>query len=202
MQADYSVELGQEDPALEVPWRSDDNSDIRYFDLKQHPDLVLNIAEARKHPELSEFLSRMNAAGFTLETAKCDAWFSRELFAEEDIFGASCKFVSYVDFLFSDDSLKFSLPAHQQLSEDVCNLLKRAPEMAAATEFVVRHCHYHTGDARSDSRIGFSITAYTTGYGDNQDEALQRWVIALKLLQNALVQVATARYGKAYTAPS
>lgn len=202
MQADYTVELGQKDPALEVPWRSDDNSDIRYFDLKKNPDLVLNIAEARKHPELSEFLSRMNAAGFALETAKCDAWFSRELFAEEDIFGASCKFVSYVDFLFSDKNLKFSLPAHQQLSEDVCNLLKRAPEMAAAIEFVVRHCHYHTGDAQSDSHIGFSITAYTTGYGDNQDEALQRWVIALKLLQHALVQVATARYGKAHSAPS
>jgi hypothetical protein len=201
MQAAYSVELGHDDPALEVPWRSEDGN-IRYFDLKKHPDLVLNIAEARRHQELSEFLSRMNADAFALETAKCDAWFSRELFAEEDIFGASCKFVSYVDLLFSDDNLKFALPAHEQLSQDVCNLLKRAPEMAAAIEFVVRHCHYHTGGAQSDSRIGFSITAYTTGYGDNQEEAQQRWVIALKLLQNALVQVATSRYGRAQSAPS
>jgi hypothetical protein len=162
----------------------------------------LNIAEARRHPELSEFLSRMNATGFALETAKCDAWFSRELFGEEDVFGASCKFVSYVDLLFNADNLRLSLSAHEQLSENVCSLLKRAPEMAAAIEFVIRHCHYHTGDAQSNSRIGFSITAYTTGYGDNQEEALQRWAIALKLLQHALVQVATSRYGKAHSAPS
>ena len=188
MQADYSVELGAEDPALEVPWQSHDGN-VRYYNLKLNPDLVLNIAEARNHPELSEFLTRVNATGFALETAKCDAWFSRELFPEEEIFGATCKFVCYVDLLFSEDNLRFSLPRHEQLAEDVCNLLERAPEMAAAMEFVVRHCHYHAGDAQSDSRIGFFLTAYVTGYGDNQEEALQRWKIALKLLQNALVQV-------------
>jgi hypothetical protein len=196
MQADYSVELGPEDPALEVPWQSDDGN-IRYFNLKHHPDLVLNIAEARNHPELSEFLSRMNAPGFPLETAKCDAWFSRELFVEEEIFGATCKFVCYVDLLFDDENLRFSLPRYEELAEDVCNLLKRAPEMAAGAEFVVRHCHYHTGGVQGDSRIGFSLTAYVTGYGDSQDEALQRWTIALKLLQNALVQVSKVRYREA-----
>ena len=33
MQADFSVELGRDAPALEIPWRSDDPH-IRYFDLK------------------------------------------------------------------------------------------------------------------------------------------------------------------------
>src|SRR5262250_3118090 len=108
MRADYSVELGADDPALEMPWRSDDGS-VRYFNLKLHPDLVLNIPEARNHPELSSFLSRINAAEFPLETAKCDAWPSRELATEEEAFGAECKFVCYVDLLFSDDSQRFSL---------------------------------------------------------------------------------------------
>jgi hypothetical protein len=189
MQADYSVELGQDDPALELPWRSDDSSN-RYFNLKLHPDLVLNIPEARNHPELSAFLSRINASGFPVETAKSDAWFGRELTPEEEIFGAACKFVCYVDLLFSDEGPRFSLEKHEWLAQEICHLLKRAPEMAAAADFIVRHCHYHLGGNENDSRIGFCITAYVTGYGDSPEEALKRWTIALKLLQNALVQVA------------
>lgn len=189
MQADYSVELGSGDPALELPWRGDDGS-VRYFNLKLHPDLVLNIPEARNHPELSAFLTRINAADFPLETAKCDAWTSRELAQEEEAFGAECKFVCYVDLLFSKDDLRFSLEKHKELVEDLCTLLERAPEMAASADFVVRHCHYHSGDNQNDSRTGFSITAYVTGFGDSEDESRQRWMIALKLLQNALVQLA------------
>lgn len=188
MQADYSLELGSDDPALELPWRADDGS-VRYFNLKLHPDLVLNIPEARNYPELSAFLTRINAADFPLETAKCDAWTSRELAPEEEAFGAECKFVCYVDLLFSKDDLRFSLEKHEELVEDLSKLLERAPEMAASADFVVRHCHYHRGDNQDDSRTGFSITAYVTGFGDSEDEAHQRWTIALKLLQNALVQV-------------
>src|SRR5262249_35681694 len=107
MQADYSVELGADDPALEIPWRADDGSE-RYFNLKRSPDLVLNIAEAREHPELSAFLSRINAPDFPLETAKCDAWAGTELAPEEEIFGAACKFASYVDLIFSDGAARLS----------------------------------------------------------------------------------------------
>jgi hypothetical protein len=192
MQADYAVELGAEDPALEIPWRSDDGA-VRYFNLKTSPDLVLNIPEARNHPELSAFLTRMNAPDFPLETAKCDAWFSTELSLEEEIFGAACKFSSYMDFIFSDDPPRFSLEKHEALARELCALLARAPEMAASAEFILRHCHFHHGETEKDSRIGFCITAYVTGYGDTEDEAHQRWAIALKLLQHALIQAARAR---------
>jgi hypothetical protein len=191
MHADFSLELTAEDPALELPWRPEDGS-VRYLNLKLHPDLVLNVPEARSHPELSAFLSRMNAASFPLETAKCDAWLTGELAPEDEIFGAQCKFVCYVDLLFSDEDRRFSLPVHEQLVENLCGLLKRAPEMAAAAEFVIRHCHYHVDSVESDSRLGFCITAYVNGYGDSEDEALERWRIALKLVQHALVQVAAA----------
>src|SRR5205085_12409376 len=99
MQVDYSSELGPESPALEFPWASDDGT-VRYYDLKQHPDLVPNIEEARNHQELSEFLSRINAASSPLQTAKCDIWFSHEILPEEETLGASCKFAGYVDLLF------------------------------------------------------------------------------------------------------
>lgn len=192
MQADYSVALMEEDPALEMPWSSDDGS-VRYFNLRLHPDLLVNVPEAAHHPELSAFLGRINAAGFPLESAKCDAWFDRELTPEEEVFGANCKFVSYVDLLFSDESQRFSLDAHTRLAEYLCDLLQRAPEMAAAAEFVVRHCHYHAEGQETKSRIGFCLTSYTTGYGDSEEEARQRWSIGLKLVQHALVQVAMTK---------
>jgi hypothetical protein len=189
MQCDYSVDLGPDAPALELPWSSEDGSK-RYFDLKRNPELVLDVAEARGHPVLSEFLSRINAPDFPLQTAKCDVWPSRELLPEEEIFGAACKFVSYVDLLFSGAGPRTSFEQHEALAQDICNLLKRAPEMAAAAEFVIRRCYYHSNDGAQNSVDGFCITAYVTGFGDTEEEALQRWGIALKLLQHALVQQA------------
>src|ERR1700682_2292682 len=102
MQADYSVELGADDPVLEFPWSSDDTA-VCYYDLKGHPDLISNIPEVRDNPDLGKFLSRINAANFPLLTAKCDTWFSPEISAAEEIFGAACKFSSYVDLVFVAD---------------------------------------------------------------------------------------------------
>jgi hypothetical protein len=183
MQVDFSIELGPEDPALEFPWASDDGAS-RYYNLKQHPEMVFDVEEAREHQELSEFLSRINAASSPLQTAKCDTWFSWEILPEEEIFGASCKFACYVDLLFTASEPQASFEKHETLARDLYHLLQRAPEMAAATEFAVRRCYYHAG-----STDGFYITAYINGYGDSQEEAMQRWAIALKLLQHALVQV-------------
>ncbi len=83
MQADFSVELGRDAPALEIPWRSDDPQ-CPLLDLKNHPELVQQIPEAVAFPELGSFLSRINAAGFPLATAKCDAWLSSEVAPEEE----------------------------------------------------------------------------------------------------------------------
>src|SRR5947207_11448673 len=130
MYAHYWVELGADDPALELPWSSNEGSN-RYFDLKQHPELVLGIPPAIEHPELSEFLTRLNAASCPLQTAKCDAWFSNELFPEEEVFGAAGKFVCDIDFLFAEGDSRDSLEEHEALPEEICTLLQRAPDMAS-----------------------------------------------------------------------
>src|SRR5215472_1890601 len=205
MQADYSLELGREDPALELPWSSADGA-TRYYDLKRNPGLVLQIPEALRSPELSAFLTRINAAGFPLQTAKCDLWYSRELSADEEIFSASGKFVSYVDLVFAEDQDRPNEPGsvtnnapsanrlafeqHEALAKSLCALLKRAPEMKAAIELVIRRCYYHPEGNSDDSSDGFCITAYVSGFGDDQSEARQRWNIAITLLQHALVQAA------------
>jgi hypothetical protein len=189
MQADYSVELGREDPALELPWHSDD--DIRqYHDLKRHPDLIAQITEAATSPELSAFLIRINAAGFPLQTAKCDIWYSREISPEEEVFGDTGKFVSYVDLVFEADEPRVSLEGHEALAKNLSDLLQRAPEMAASVELVIRRCYYHPDAKPNESLSGFCITAYVSGFGEDEPEARKRWSIALTLLQHALVQVA------------
>ncbi len=196
MQADYAVELGREDPALELPWSSDDGAS-RYYDLKRHPDLVLQIAEAASSPELGTFLTRINAPEFPLQTAKCDIWHSDEISPEEEIFGATRKFGSYVDLVFAGlgfegkgEDPRLSLEKHEALAKNLCALLQRAPEIAASVELVIRRCYYHPDDNPAESLNGFCITTYVSGFGEDEAEARQRWAIALTLLQHALVQVA------------
>ncbi|HEY5027589.1 MAG TPA: hypothetical protein VIK39_04210 [Candidatus Angelobacter sp.] len=151
MQADFSVELGREDPALELPWSSPDKH-VRYYDLKHHPELVQQIPEAVAHPELGSFLSRINAAGFPLATAKCDAWSSREVAPEEEIFGDR-KFVSYIDLVFVNEADRCSFEKHESFAKELCRLLVRAPEIPAAVELVIRHCYYHKETLVHDDEV-------------------------------------------------
>jgi len=216
MQADFSVELGPDAPALEIPWRSDDPH-VRYYDLKNHPELVQQIPEAVAFPELGSFLSRMNATGFPLATAKCDVWLSSEVAPEEEIFGDR-KFVSYIDLIFVDEVDQCSFEKHETFSRELCRLLSHAPEIAATVELVIRHCYYHQENAAqpqdtfssqnkqpqlendcplkneprwdpTDSSSGFCITANVTGFGDAEHEPVRLWMIGLNLLQHAIVQL-------------
>jgi hypothetical protein len=194
MLADYSVELGRDDPALELPWTSADPG-LRYYDLKKHPELLREIPEAAAHPELAAFLARINAPDFPLATAKCDAWPSREILPEEEIFfsgieGTECKFASYIDLVFRDEAEQLSLEKHEALAQDLCRLLNHSPKIAASMEFIIRRCYYHPEAATGadDSTSGFYLTACISSFGHSSEEARKQWTIALALAQNALVQ--------------
>ena len=185
MEADFGVELGGNDETLELPWAAAEGGP-RYFDLKRQPELLREIEEAQRVPELGEFLAAINTPAGILETAKCDAWSSTEMNPEEEIFGAARKFGSYVDLMFSQGSLRFSFPEHEQLVRRIVQLLKRVPEIPAAAELIIRRCFYHVPDGIRD---GFYVTFYLFGYGDDEFQARQRWVIALKLVENAIRQI-------------
>jgi len=185
VEADFGVELGGNDETLELPWAAAEGGP-RYFDLKRQPELLREIEEAWRVPELGEFLAAINTPAGILETAKCDAWSSTEMNPEEKIFGAARKFGSYVDLMFSQGSLRFSFPEHEQLVRRIVQLLKRVPEIPAAAELIIRRCFYHVPDGIRD---GFYVTFYLFGYGDDEFQARQRWVIALKLVENAIRQI-------------
>jgi hypothetical protein len=148
MQAEFSVALGRDDPALEVPWVSNDPS-VLYYDLKISPESIERLPEVMAYPELRAFLVRINAPGFPLATAKCDAWPSRDISPEEEVFGADRKFVSYVDLVFEEENARCSLARHEAFAERLCRLLTHAPDLAATVELVIRRCYFHPEASRS-----------------------------------------------------
>ena len=81
--------------------------------------------------------------------------------------------------------MRGSFAEHERFARRVTQLLKRVPEIPAATEFLIRRCFYHVED---EVREGFYITFYLFGYGDEEPQARQRWAIALKLVENAVRQ--------------
>jgi hypothetical protein len=193
MHADFVVELGAEDETLEIPWAAEGGGP-RYYDLKSHPELLSSIEEAAQTPELGEFLSKANSTQSPLETAKCDAWGGTEISPEEEIFEATHKFGSYVDLFFSDVPRRFSFPEHEHLAKRLVVLLQRAPEIAAAAEFLIRRCYFHEEEetpGEEEIRDGFYITFYLFGYGKDEVRSRQNWAIGLKLVGNAIRQLSS-----------
>jgi hypothetical protein len=185
VQADFAVELGKNDETLEMPWAGAAEGP-KYYDLKSHPELLRDIEEAQRFGELGEFLAAINSTASAVETAKCDAWASTEINPEEEIFGVACKFVSYVDVLFATEPARFSCADHENWAKRLTELLKKAPEIPAAAEFLIRRCYYHVADGMRD---GFYFTFYLFGYGGDEVQARQSWAIGLKLVENAIRQV-------------
>lgn len=210
MHVDFSVECGADDDCQEFPWAS---GKLRYYDLKSQPELLLQVTEVHDNAELGEFLTSVNSPASMLQSVKCDAWASGEITVEEEIFGASCKFSSYADLIFCEPALRCAFDSHENFLRRLVRLLAKAPEISSAAEFIVRRCVYHTralaagavvraDDETEELRNGFGITFYLHGYGDDEDEARRRWSIALKLVENALLQLsATHRRGADQTAP-
>lgn len=187
MHADFALELGSEDAALELPWTAPGGAQ-RYYDLKRRPELLLEIQEAHDNRELGEFLVTANSQVSMFETAKCDTWLSNQLTEEEQVYGAAWKFASYIDLVFSGREPRFLLSEHEAFAERLVKLLARAPEISAAAEFIVRRCYFHPASG-DDSETGYCFTFYLNGYGDDEDEARRRWNVGLKLVENALVQL-------------
>lgn len=191
MDADFSIELGREDPVLDFPWK-DPAGKLAYVDLKRHPELMTRIEEAEQFPELGEFLRALNWLRSMVETAKCDAWETSELSAEEEVYGASHKFASYVDVVFSSITARLSLSTHEQFARKLIALLRRTPETPSAAEVCVRRCYY---GEEGGVQEGFYSTLYVSGYGNDGASARQNWGVGLKLVGNAIMQLSAGGVG-------
>ena len=185
MDADFSIELGREDPVLDFPW-TDPAGKLAYVDVKRCPELMASIEEAEKFPELGEFLRVMNSPRSMMETAKCDAWATTELSAEEDVYHASHKFASYVDVVFTEIDARLSFSLHERFARKLVALLRRVPDTPSAAEVCVRRCRFGED---SGVRDGFYCTLNVSGYGNDEASARQNWGVGLNLIRNAILQL-------------
>ena len=187
MQSDFSVECGAGDECLELPWASHDGT-FHYVDLKANPALIAGLDEARQFPEIADFLRLANSPRSAFLTAKCDAGFTREMTVEDEPFGTTAKFGSYVDILFASPS-RSSFEQNEACARNLVRLLQLAPEMPASAELLVRRCFFADGGQSE----GFYITCYVFGYSDTETEARQHWEVALRLVGSALAQISAAK---------
>jgi hypothetical protein len=188
MDADFSIELGREDPVLDFPW-SDPSGQLAYVDLKRRPEMMAEIEGAVSFPELGEFLLVLNSARSLVETAKCDAWATTKLSAEEEIYDASHKFASYVDVVFSKTDARLSLSVHENFALKLVELLRGLPETPSATEVCARRCYFQDGGG---AREGFYFTLYVSGYGNDDAKARANWATGLKFMENAIMQLSAS----------
>ncbi len=188
MDADFSIELCKEDPVLDFPWK-DPTGRLAYVDLKRQPDLIAQVEEARKFPELGEFLGMVNSARSVVESAKCDTWTATDLTPEEDIYDASQKFASYIDLVFSHSDERWSFEQHERFAERWTELLRRAPELSTSAEICVRRCFF---GEEANVRDGFYFTVYINGYGNDEEDARKNWSIGTKLAATAILQLSAS----------
>ena len=188
MDADFSIELGRDDPVLDFPW-TDPDGRLAYHDLKNHPELLAQVEEANQFPELGEFLRSVNSTHSRFESAKCDVWSTQEIAPEEEVFGATYKHASYVDLVLSSNDQRQSFAWHERFAKRLVELLQRTPETPSAAELLIRRCHFQQDAAIQE---GYYATLYVSGYGWNEQQARQNWGIALKLAGNAILQLSAA----------
>jgi hypothetical protein len=193
MDADFSIELGADDPVLDLPWK-DPQGKISYVDIKRHPDLITQVDEAERFHELKEALRALNSSRSRVETAKCDAWMTQELTVEEEIYEASHKCSSYVDIVFSKtdterSSSRLLFAAHERFAGKLVKLLRGAPTNSSSAEICVRRCYFQEDGVIQE---GFYFTVYVSGYGCDESSARQKWGVGLRLLGNAVLQLTAA----------
>jgi hypothetical protein len=189
MDADWSVELGRDDPALEFPWCSPDGS-RRYIDLRQSPELVSEIPEAARCPELAQCLIALNATTSAWQTVKCDVWPDDELGAGELIYDARVKFCSYVDLIARNALARFSFERHECFVKSAARQFSDDDEQPINCELTVRRCRFHGELVEDDLTPGFYVTFYLFGYGSDEAQARARWGEGLRRGTSILIGLA------------
>lgn len=191
MDADYSVELGPEAPALEVPWEDPERC-FAYVDLRSEPDGIEHVPEARQFPALRRLLVEVNSPQSAWQTAKCDVW-TESVEAGENLYGAGFAQSCYVDVVLAAQwkLQRESLGLHEKLARQIARVLECDETLEASVEVVVRRCYFHgegkAKEAAMDaSDAGYCLTLYVSGFGGSAAEAAAHWENAMGLAAECL----------------
>lgn len=181
MRVEIVKELDPGDDTLEIPWASPTQPDLRYIDLKAHPEEIDRLQECRNYPAFADFLRQVNSAASPFRTAKCDVWTTTGLAEDERLdFKLPFKVASYMDLLFDDPDLNSQFETHPQLGERLGEHLGDL-RLQAQMEICSRRCLFHP-----EERWGYYLTLFVHAYGATPQEAEEEWNRAIAALGNAL----------------
>jgi hypothetical protein len=202
MDADHSIELGPNAPALEIPWR-DPEGRLQYFDLRANPEAIEHLPETKQFPALREFLFTLNTPPSYWQTAKCDVW-SDEAIAAENLYDATHIQSSYVDLVLATAGApaRASLDLHQRLAQKLAEIFETEEALEATADIVVRRCYFHRyfhpDETAEDSTAGYCLTLFLTGYGTSASQAQRSLERALEFAARCLLQIpSTDEWAKA-----
>ncbi len=195
METDWSVECAAEDPAVVVPWASEDKS-ICYIDLHDAPARVNEIPEAAQYPCLAAALRRWNQRDAPLFTAKCDVWnYASNLFDAEDLGGFDYAQGSYIDLLAKDPVIFSSFAVCEQLLKAWNDAARSISLPTGRCEWVLRPARILPVGNEMDCK-GFATTVYVWGYGLSPQAATDAWATALEALIEPVVLLERLRFTK------
>jgi hypothetical protein len=191
MEADWSVEIGEDLPSITVPWSADG---LAFIDLR-HPlreSPAASVPEAQHYPALGRALAHLNSAHSQVYTSKCDVWtltaadldpLEMESNSANCISGIAC----YIDLVRSDEAAFAPFALQEAWLKRTTQNLRATPAAHARADLVLRSASIaNTG---SDPRDGFAVTLYVTGCGSDPATAQAAWQQALDV---ATLVVATS----------
>src|ERR1700761_3232670 len=166
MEADWSIALAADDPVVTVPWAGGGRE---FVDLRQSPQQIDQIEEARKSGPLHLVLLLLNGSGSAFWTAKCDVWtrsaeqgddpldpYEMNAKTGETGFGAG----SYIDLLPRHAERLSTFDQNEKWLRAVTEKLRATPADCARTDLVLRPADVH-------GVSGFALTWFVEGCGAN-----------------------------------
>lgn len=171
MEADWSVEIGADEPYIDASW------DGR-IDLRASASMIHTLQEAR-HAALRNALLNLNSLQSGLFTTKCDIWTLAKNEIDPDEFGAEREtakigFASYIDILERSSARFESFVYHEALIRNLTAHLRQIELTNGRVDIVLRA-------AADGGRQGFGLTVYSAGCGADHAEAYAAWEAVLEV---------------------
>lgn len=177
MEADWEIEVGGGAPVIEALWPG-------FVDLRHHPELLAEIAEAAAFPPLAGLLRILNAAGSPLWTTKCDVWEPEPTGIAGPNLAISntldeAALACYVDLLPRADQVFAQWQQAEAFCRECVARLAPLPLPDCRVELIVRQ-------AIAGSAEGFGITAYISGGGRDRAAATQALAAAMAAFADSI----------------
>lgn len=171
MEADWEFEIGGGAPLIEARWHG-------FIDLRNQPELVLEIAECRELPGLADALRKLNSAESPVWTSKSDVFVPERIDPDEMDAGAGesdAAIACYFDLVPREGDVWRDPSAAEEFSKQLCARLRSHPLRCCRVDVVVR-------TAIAGAAEGLGATTYATACGATDSRARNRLAECLAVL--------------------